>query len=170
LFIFGAVTSLGSGWNAAVPNAAKPAEFWHLEATARNAHVLRATLLEVAHRETRGFPRIPIAVVGEDDGLLGWLLRDFSGVRYLNDASEARGAEIALLPATLPGAVETDLGGSYVGQDFVLTRSWTPARLGSLDSLTWWLEREPRDPGSPAQQVVLWLRQDIYAGVELTAE
>jgi len=167
IFLFGIATSLGSGWTAATVRADNPTEFWHLDATTQDAPLLRATLLEVAKRESRGIPNMPVYVVAPDNGLVAWLLRDFGDVTYLDSATEARGGEIVLLPTQSDGL--PDLGGSYVGQAFVLRRGWDFDTLRPMNFPAWWLQRRMNADKPPTEAMTLWLRQDVYEGVEMTA-
>ena len=161
LLTFALVTSVGSGWSAAVTNAGNPIEFWHVQPTGREALLLRDTLLELTRRESGGFPELPVFVLAEDDGVVAWLLRDFLNVTYITQPDEARTQEVVLLPLL---AEPPELGGSYVGQDFILQRTWPMTSLEGLDFIPWWLQRRTRMPDLPAQTMVLWLRQDIYDG------
>lgn len=162
LLVFGLVTSLGAGWNAAVPNAANATELWHTRTTGREVFFLRNLFIELSKRETGGVPRIPVTVLAPEDGVIAWTLRDFTNTRFIIDVGEARAQEIVLLPES---PEPPDLGGSYVGQDFVITREWDPRTMLGLDIFSWWTQRRTRTPQSLTQTMVLWLRQDIYDGV-----
>ncbi len=162
LLLFGLVTSLGSGWSIAVTHVEDPAELWHVEATGREVFLLRETLAEVGERETRGQPELPIYALVDPNGIGGWILRDYINTTYINDASEARGQEIALLPLA---AESPDLAGDYVGQEFIVSRVWRPQTLQGFDFVAWWAQRRTRVPAVPDQTLVLWLRQDVYNGV-----
>ncbi len=166
LLVFGLVTSLGSGWGAAVTKAESAVELWHTEATGREVFVLRDTLDELSRRETRGVPRIPLFVLAPEDGVIAWTLRDYTEIQFITDASEARTQEFALLPML---AESPALGGAYVGQDFIVSRSWNLQTLQGLDILAWWMQRRTRFPDLPSQTMVLWLRQDIYDGTPFDA-
>jgi hypothetical protein len=162
LLSFALVTSLGVGWNAAVTRFDDPVELWHTpEAYTSEAFLLRSTLLEVAERQSGGFPKVVVTALAPQDGPVAWLLRDFTQTRFVSDIGAARGAEIVLLPML---AQPPDLGGSYVGQDFTLSRAWNSGSLRLLDLPAWWMQRRVRIPGTPQGVVVLWLRQDIYDG------
>jgi hypothetical protein len=164
--IFGMITSLGSGWNAAVTRASDPSEFWHVNtATTNDSHSLRDTLLEIAQRESRGIPSLPLVVEAPTDGIIAWVLRDFTNVRYITDVAEARGESIAIL-SSIPRELTPDLGGSYVGQDFIVRRAWQMSELRQLDRIIWWAQRESTLQPVALETVVLWLREDIYQGVD----
>src|SRR5690606_10468611 len=148
LLAFGLVTSLGNGWNAAVTHAANPVELWHIEASGQQTRRLPDALLELARRETGGFPFLTVYAQADDAGIVGWLLRDFVDVRYISQPNEAAAQGVVLLQAAdeLP-----DLGGSYVGQQFVITCVWNPGVLLGYDVLPWWLQRRVRSQAVPAQ-------------------
>ncbi len=165
---FTLITGVGAGWNAAVFRAADAAEFWHLRATGREVFLLEDTLFELSQRETGGWHTLPIVVVVDNanitaDGPLAWLLRDYTNVRYVPNASEARGAPIIILPLPNPD-VEPELGGDYVGALYILSRGWNLNSLQGMDWLPWWLQRRVNAQPFPRQQIALYLRQDIYDG------
>ena len=164
LLIFGLITSLGRGWTASVFGAANPVELWHLNTTHADTALLRQTLLTVAERESGGFPVLPVTVVAEQDGVIAWLLRDFTAVEYVSNAGQAATDSVVLLPFSddLP-----PLQMSYVGQDFTVERAWTPASMYATDIPGWWTQLQTRSPWTSAVAYVLWLRQDIYQGVPL---
>jgi len=64
-----------------------------------------------------------------------------------------------------PAAEPPDLGGSYLGETFILQRDWNPNTLNFWQVGAWWFQRKTRVPGQPLQEVVLWVRQDVYNGV-----
>lgn len=166
LLIFGLVTSLGAGWNAAVANAERPTVFWQTSTISSDTFLLRRTLLDLAARRSRGFTQMPLTVVGPSNGPIAWLVRDFDRARFVPDLAEARGADIVLVaPAT---TIITDLGGPYVGQDFTLRRSWDASTLRLTEVLAWWTQGRTRFDVTGLQNAELWLRQDVYDGTTQT--
>lgn len=159
LFAFVLMTNLSTGWHLAVDRTDNPSELWHVNATLPDASLVRQTLKELAFRETEGTRLLPVVVVGDDNDLVAWLLRDFVHVRFANHIGEARTEQIVLMPDTveLP-----DLGGSYVGQRFDLSQRWQLGSLQGFDILPWWVLRETRSTNLAPRRVVLWVRQDIY--------
>jgi hypothetical protein len=173
ILIFGLVTSLGSGWNAAVTNASNPAELWHLDASDPGVFLLRDTLNDLAKRESEGFPLMPVTVVVDaegiiqEDGIIAWALRDFPKTAFVGSVADAQTDGVVLIRAPMRPEEETpSLGGSYVGQSFVISRSWDDKTLQPADVIVWWAQRQTRIPASPDKTVVLWVRQDIYDGVQ----
>jgi hypothetical protein len=167
LAIFLLITSLGSGWNAAVTQAQNPAEYWHTRATHSDTVLLRRTLFEVSERISGAFPAMPVAVVAPEDGVLAWLLRDYENTEYLTDPNDALGREVVLLPATFESP-EFDQG--YVGQDFTITRSWDVSTLYPIDLPALWTQRRARVGWTGEDRIVLWLRADVYMGYDPTSE
>lgn len=161
LLTFALVTSFGSGWNAAVHYSDDPVMFWHDAPAANQTFVLRETLFTFADREHGGMPRNQVMALVPEDSTLAWTLRDFTNLTFIRDVSEARGAEIILLPVSQD---EPALGGSYVGQRFVTRKAWSPQTLHGLDFMAWWMQGRTRVPAAPGETYVLWVRQDIYDG------
>lgn len=176
LFVFMLVSGVGGGWNAAVTNATSPAEFWHFSASSPDAALLRETLNEVAQRDTGGFNAyLPVTVVTDgdiirDDGLMAWLLRDFEDALFIASLENARRDEIIIMPVTeetigQDSITEPDLGGSYVGQSFQLQRHWSLAQLPVIDAPAWLAQRRIRNQTLQEDTAILWLRIDVYDGL-----
>lgn len=165
---FGGVASLGAGWHAAVPNANDPTEPWHFTASEGAVRSLTETLEELQDRLSRGLPTMPLTVQAAPDGLLAWLVRDYSNAVFVRDAREAAGAQVFV--SETPALPE--LGGAYVGQDFALTRTWTARGLALTELPAWWAQRAltPRalDTVLPAPATI-WVRQDVYDGSDANA-
>jgi len=133
--------------------------------TTQDAPLLRETLLDVAKREARGFPMMTVAVSAPEDGVVAWLLRDFTQVHPITSGADVSDEDVVLLPQQSEASA-TGLEETYVGQDFLLRRSWSLDELRWTHLLLWWLQRETPTTGIPTDTVVLWLRQDVYAGIE----
>ena len=162
------LSGIGGAWNAAVADARQPASLWMRPAITEDAQLLRQTLFEIADRESRGFPLLDLTVVQDragilrDDGLLAWLLRDFPKARFVRDSAVATGDPIVITADTDDSP--PDLGGSYVGQRFVLRRYTPLTELNPWQLLSWWSHRRLRDTIGIEEAAILWLRQDIYDG------
>lgn len=162
--VFGGFSSLGAGWHAAVSNANDPAEPWHFTATTAETAQLSVTLTLLQDRQTSGMAELPIAVQAPQNGVLAWLVRDYRYAEFVQDAREAAGSEVFLTET----ASQPELGASYVGQDFTLTRTWSPQALYLNEIPAWWTQRivYPAARTSTLSTVgLLWVRQDIYDGV-----
>ncbi len=161
-FGFLAMYGVSTGWNIAVENVDNPVELWYTEAVHPDSYLLRETLYDLAARESGGFPAIPVIVVGEDGTLISWLLRDFENVRYVQSVQEA-----FTEPIVIVNSAQTDLGlgGSYVGQQFNLTMTWSLGSMQGFDFLPWWSVRRSRVTslnGFSTDAIILWVRQDYY--------
>jgi hypothetical protein len=175
LLIFAAMTSMGAGWRASSPDSDNPLQPWHMTASTLDAPVLRSSLMEVAKRQSRGFPEMDVSVIAPRDGLVAWQLRDFDHLTFYDDISMAKGDGIIV--ATMdnsapfsanPTSQTPDLGGSYVGQRVRLSRAWTPSTIGPFSLLEWWTQYNVNAPIFIPDDAVIWLRQDIYSGPSAT--
>lgn len=164
LAIFGGLTSLGAGWNATVANVDAPVVYWHMTATNGDTALLRQTLFEVARRETGGLPTLPVSVLAPQDGIVAWVLRDYSKTTFIGSVDDAVGAEVVLLPGSVD---QPNLGSSYVGQDFVTQRTWDSSSMYLIDLPGWWAQQQARNAWASEDVINLWLRQDIYNGTTL---
>lgn len=164
--IFGLLTGLGSGWYISVANADNPVEFWNRNPTSSETFLLRQTLLELADRQSAGIPgELNVAVLAPDDGVMAWLVRDFPRARFIVEAGAAKTEPIVLLPASFE---QPDLGGSYVGQRFTAQSAWDFSSMTLWNFPAWWLQRRTLTGATASDEVVLWLRQDIYDGAPFT--
>ena len=171
LLIFLLITQTSTGWYTAVFNADSPIEAWDSPTTGQGYQRLAETLHDFMLRETLAFPLLPITVVRDpasgvtEDGLLGWLLKD-QRVEFVDTLGEARAKPFVIVSdATLEANVVPDLGGSYVGQKFVLAKAWNPDTLLGVDVMPWWMQRQTRSKPYPVQTVTLWVRQDVFESV-----
>lgn len=166
--LFLLVTGVSMGWSVAVANADNPAEIWHVSAISPDAYLMRETISDIADRDTLGFSELGINVLLDDnntitdDGLIAWLLRDYENARFTGSLETLAREEIVILPAS---EVEPDLGGSYIGQSFVLRRTLSDGLTRGLDFPAWILQRRLRGEGWAEETAVVWLRLDVYDGV-----
>jgi len=168
------ISGLGGAWSGFVADAATPHGLWRQRAVSADAYLLRQTLFELADRDTSGFPTLEIFIVRdtggtlENDGLVAWLARDFPNARFVNTAAEAAGARIVLTAQQDEAA--NALGGDYVGQRFLLRRSWRLADLGLWDLPAWWSQGRLRESRLNEEHALLWLRQDVYDGISIAQD
>ncbi|MFN8528202.1 MAG: hypothetical protein U0670_06300 [Anaerolineae bacterium] len=169
ILIFSLITSFGAGWRIAVENSSLPNEWWHMEAVSDDVGLLRETLQEVAERQSGGFNEVEVGVVAPDDGIIAWELRDFSAVHYVADAQEAVGMPVILMMESEVGAPDRVVN-NYVGQDFLISRTWSPENLLPTEIPAWWSQRRTRINDTGRQRVILWLRGDVYQGTDFNTE
>lgn len=167
VLVFGLVTSLGTGWAASVAGAENSLYPAHLRATSADVFLMRQTLFDVANRQSGGFSTMPIVVQAEQDSVTAWVVRDFVNARFVDDPNAGAGEGVVI---TTSNAVP-DLGGGYVGQDFMTEEVFDLQNLLATDVLQWWTQRAvgrfSADTIVP-QTAYLWLRQDVYDGVQTT--
>jgi hypothetical protein len=163
LAIFGSLTSLGAGWHAAVAAADNPVLFWHTQAISGTTPMLRATLYEISDRTTGGWPNVTVAVMAPQDGVLAWLLRDFEHTRFINNPGDASDAEVILLPKSVD---QPQFSTAYLGQKFIISRTWDASTVTPVDFPGWWTQGDTRSVPGIVDEYVLWLRQDVYEGLD----
>jgi hypothetical protein len=181
-FVFGAflgilLTSFGSGWNLVGTRSDDASEVWFVNGISDETQNLRQTLQDLSFRETANMPYLPVTVVGPDDGVVAWVLRDFIHVDFVESVYQAQRAPVILMTSydlltgfELEKAPDLELGGTYLGQSFITRTTWRSGWLNGLQPLAWWSARldsgpiptilYPRD----LERVVLWVRQDVYDG------
>ena len=121
---------------------------------------LPATLEILSSQQADDPHELEIDVVTEGEQhdltpLLGWALRDFVQLRWVEDRVPADAAPAVVAPE----ALELPLGESYAGQDFPLIARWTPQGLSGKPLWRWLLYREAT-AAPPMESVVLWVRTD----------
>jgi hypothetical protein len=165
VLIFGLFVGLGNGWRVTVADSTNPTEIWHTQATSTDVFLLRQTLIDLSDRQSGGFTEISVIAQAPDDGVIAWVLRDFENARFISasEVSDAAGEGIVILPAE---AGTPPIGGGYLGQNFLISQTWSPASLQGMDSLAWWSERRVRANTQISQVWVLWLRQDVFNGIQ----
>ena len=188
VFLFMLGLNFGTGWTTSVENVTDPAELWFTNNPTHDTYLLRETLLEIADRDSKGVPTVPIAVVQQDNpafaesSLIAWLLRDFSNVRFVETVQEATRTEVVIMPDTgieFRASTQTleeaetedaiDLGGSYVAQTFNLQQRWSVSQLGLYDWLAWFMQRRTHEVYEN-QPTLLWLRIDLYDGSPVNSQ
>ncbi|MCP4544384.1 MAG: hypothetical protein GY832_45310 [Chloroflexi bacterium] len=157
---------LSTGWGVAYVRPTDPREILVGQASAIEIHDLVETLRDVSWRET-GLPQtLPFTLKGESDSVLVWYLRDFTARK---DSTEEDMGDASIVVTVQQGAGVSSRDG-YVGQDFVLRRSWDFSSVACVweqppqcfSFIGWLLYRTA--PASPTvtvdQTTVLWLDQD----------
>ncbi len=164
------LSGLGGGWGIAAADPTQPDGLWRQQAISQDVKWLQNTLHELSARQHGGFPLLDVTIVEDRQngisraGMVAWLLRDYTQARFVPSASQASGKAIVLIADD--DAQAAQLSGDYVGQRFLLRRSWAWTRQSLWDLPAWWTQTRRR-PQSELQEeaLILWLRQDVYAGV-----
>ncbi|MYC54246.1 MAG: hypothetical protein F4243_14770 [Chloroflexi bacterium] len=163
------LSGLGGGWGIAAADPAEPDGLWRQKALSHDVKLLQATLRELAMQQSGGFPYLAVTIVEDSNngisgtGRVAWLLRDYVHARFVPSASQASGEPVLLIADDESQAAQ--LSGDYVGQRFLLSRSWSWAQQSLWDLPAWWTQTRRR-PGGDLREaaLILWLRQDVYAG------
>ncbi|MCA9906628.1 MAG: hypothetical protein KC547_22390, partial [Anaerolineae bacterium] len=89
----------------------------------------------------------------------------FNNALLAGDVASVRGEPVILIPAQPIDAPDPELGGAYVGQEFLVAQAWDTHLLLTNEIPAWWTERFANNQASVNTRYVLWVRQDIYDGV-----
>lgn len=155
LSVFGA----SSAWRVAVDQVDDPRELWHVSPVSSHLGLLRDTVIDASLRDTGTPNRLAFIAQVPDDGALAWQLRDYADLEYVPSIGRLTTAPIIIAPASFQPEL---LGARYVGQDFVVTRTWDLSHLRWADLPIWLMFREAQYPAQVETRVVVWLRDDIY--------
>lgn len=156
------VYGVGLAWQTSFTYADDPREIWYNTPPTTKLNRLVDTLQEMSLHDKGNTHSMPITVQGKNDTALAWALRSFEHVTYVTSLSNQVNTSAVIAPFTDP---KPNLGASYVGQDFVLNRTWQLSELSWLDFFAWLTHRDTRFNPIDAQPTMLWVRQDVY-GVE----
>lgn len=165
LIAFACLTSMGAGWRTSVSGAGYPVDLWQRRAVSPNLNLLRASLLDLADRTTRGYTEMQLGVVTGGDPLIAWQVRDFNNALLAGDVASVRGLPVILIPAQPIDTPDPELGGAYFGQEFLVAQMWDINLLFANEIAAWWTERFANNQATINTRYVLWVRQDIYDGV-----
>jgi hypothetical protein len=173
--------TFAAGWRGATVIPADPREIVMGDPTAAEVRDLVQTLHSLSWRET-GLPTtMAFMFEAAPDSVLAWYLRDFSAARRVEELRVEEGEGLPLVTerhdlsggmlgsgALGSGALGSGALGSaaqYVGQDFVLQRSWDlgeimcawewPPRCNA--AVKWWMFRSTPTFPVAGQWAVLWL-------------
>jgi len=156
--ILGLAVNAGTSVRLAFTEPGSPFLLLNVAPAQSNLTLLVSTSRDIGDLTLGSATQIPIAVQGKPEGALAWALRDFLDVTYMSRVDPTVNTMLAITPA---GAEEPALGSSYVGQDFVIGRSWSPAGQ-SLKGFVLWLFLGQGETQSQADRVILWVREDVY--------
>ncbi|MBI5929515.1 MAG: hypothetical protein HY862_09415 [Chloroflexi bacterium] len=161
MLVYFSLYGIGLGWQASVTFADDPRELWHIRDTAVDYDSMVDTLKFMSRQENGEEYRMDITVQAPDDGALAWALRNFERTQFVEGVGIEINTAAVIAPPT-PEGQRLDLGADYVGQDVVLDRHYEFNWLSWVDMLGWLTLRETRYPTVPDEQVMLWVRNDVY--------
>lgn len=166
------LSGLGGGWGLAAADPTMPDGVWRPQAVSHDVKLLGSTLHELSARQIGGFPLLKLTIVEDRghgisrDSLIAWLLRDYVNARFVPSPLQAAGEPIVLMADD--GTLSAQLDGNYVGQRFLLRRSWSWTQQSVWDLPAWWTQTRRRPASDLSEDaLIVWLRQDVYDGVPL---
>jgi uncharacterized protein (TIGR03663 family) len=134
-----------------------PREIMVASPTSRAVFDLVETVETVSSRKSGDRRTIAVTVHQGAGPALGWYLRDFDKVKFVDRLIPSVDTPVVIAPAE---EQEPTLGANYSGQDFVLTSSWKPQGLSGSDLLEWLFYRQARTP-LQTDNVILWVKQEL---------
>lgn len=162
--VYFSIYGIGLGWQASVTFAEDPRELWHIKDSAVDYDSMVQTLKFMSRQQTGEEYRMDITAQADDDSALAWALRNFERTQFVEGVGIEIDSAAVIAPPTTPDE-NFILGADYIGQDVVLTEHYEISWLSWVDFLSWLTLRETRFPTLPGDEVMLWVRKDVY-GVE----
>lgn len=153
------VYGVSSGWRVAVTHIDDPRELWHVNPVSRHLGLLRETVQEASYRQTGTPDQLAFIAQVPEDGAVAWQLRDYAGLRYVTAVDRRTNAPLIVAPYAFQPEV---LGARYVGQDFLVTRTWRTDFLRGLDLPVWVLYGSAQVGPQVGEKVIVWMRDDVY--------
>lgn len=135
-----------------------PHELWNVLPAQREIMLMVETAEEVSRMVTSTSHEIDMVVEGAPNGMIGWALRDFENVTFVDAVSPDMTASVVITPADTRSPT---LGSDYVGQDFTVARAWEPSWANADQFLLWLFYRVGEIP-SQEYRFILWVQEDIY--------
>jgi hypothetical protein len=152
------ISAVGQSGALAFNRADSPYELHNRAPTQPGLEALVATAEDVSDLAT-GYPHdATVTIQAASDGALAWALRDFHQTQFVSHTDPRTDSVIVITPAE---GADPALGSSYVGQDLVVVRRWSPRGMTWQDFVQWLLYRTAPTPTTD-QRAILWVREDIY--------
>jgi len=161
------VFAFGLGGRAAFKTYDDPRELWYLDPVTHDVDELRDTLSEMSLRATGTPHLIGVTVQAQDDGALAWALRGFPNAVFVRGVGPEISTPAVVTPVTVP---QPAMGADYVGKDLILRRMWATDSLSWRDGLMWLYRGDSRLKPVPLEQVMLWVRKDVYGVQQVTED
>lgn len=162
------IATLGSGIALTTWRSDSPNELWSLEPTQRHITLMMQTVRNVS-QWTAGTDRdLEIAVVadpasGDQDGLLGWELRNYPRARFVDSVDSAVGAPLIIADAAV---ADPRLISGYAGEQFPILGAQAQSDSSGAVLVNWWLYRQW--PTQYSRTITVWVRQDVHSLVKKT--
>ena len=158
VFGIGLLTALNGAAGLAYTRASDPHELWNINPSQPAIKALALTAEDVSSATNANALDATFTVQGSPYEALAWALRDFHNVTFVDVLGPQVATDLVMNTSGEPSPV---VGEKYIGQDFVIAKSWQPARLGFQAGLKWLFFRDASTATSNTS-VILWVREDIY--------
>jgi hypothetical protein len=153
-------STLAAGWGLTQLRPTEPVELWWERPAADDLNRLETSLMRISDRTVGHEREVDIVALTDPDGALAWALRDFPKVTFVNDLGALINSRVVIAPKLTQSP---ELGNAYVGQAFDAFRYWFPENLFFNEQLNWLMFRRAE---TQAEQVILWVRQDVQPADE----
>jgi hypothetical protein len=146
--------TVATGWGMSQVRAGSPRELWNTHGSSDSLDILVETISDISLRKVGESHDLKMTVLGEDDGLLGWTLREFRQVDWVDDINAVTNSAVVITPSDV---ISSNLSEGYLGQEFRFlehrNRSlWTP-----VEWLNYSLFRQVELAGT---YLVVWAEED----------
>lgn len=131
---------------------------WASRTTSPSLKRMVETIEDISRRTVGNSRDVEITVVVDPAGSLGWVLREFPGVVWVNSLSPTIASSIVITPSDM---VDPILGSSYMGQEFLFATQ-RKKRLDSRDGIMAYLDSRADQVSIEPSRLVLWVRKDVH--------
>jgi len=157
LLVIFVLAAVGQSGDMAFTNQSDPGGILRVDPAQPTLSILVETIEEVSQVAEGNVMDGSITAEASPDGALAWALRGFTDVTFVENIDPT----IRTVIVIADGDSDPAVGSTYIGQDIVISREWSPRGLNPDQIARWLIYRDP-----PTQtldhSVILWVRDDIY--------
>jgi hypothetical protein len=159
------IGALSAGWRLSQTGADDPRELWTPAPTTANVRLMMQTIQDVSDRNVGSKQEAEIVVLNDParndaEGVLGWELRDFAKVEFVDALSPTVNAPIVITDESVS---DPKLGSDYVGQKVAVFARPADAPVTLDSAANWWLFRAG---AVEYARKVVWVRGDVLRNDE----
>lgn len=147
--------ALRAGWGVGQANAGDARELWAPKTISPNARLLVASIEDISLRHVGDTHDAEITVLGQPDGPLAWLLRDFTNVNWVSALGSQIDSPVVVTNADIANPT---LGSTYLGQQFAFENSWDEQLSNPRAYVGYFLFRYAPTSND---HLVIWVREDV---------
>ncbi len=149
--------TLSTTFNSAGLSGTPETEMWRTGALPKEAHLMETTLDDLSMWNHKLPNKLEVAVVGVDSDSLRWLLREYSGVRFLDAIAAEDTPEVVITP----WQTKLSQTSAYRRQDFVWWSRPAWSQISPYEFVQWTFFRKVL---LEDQSIILWIRSDVFPG------